>query len=51
MSDEERQTLLARLQASRDEAKRMSREEARRRIAEETQRVERQFAEGFSARH
>jgi uncharacterized protein YqeY len=50
MSDEERQALLARLQASREEAMRMSPEEARERLANEERREMGQFAEGSSAR-
>ena len=49
MSDEERQALLARMEASREEAKRMTPEEARQRLADEQRREKSQF-EGFSAR-
>jgi hypothetical protein len=50
MSDEERQALLARMQASIEEAKRMTREEARERLAEEERREDREFAQGAPAR-
>lgn len=49
MSDEERKALLARMQASAEEAKNMSREQARKRLADERRRESRQFAQGFSA--
>lgn len=49
MSDEDRRALLARMEASRDEAKRMTPEQARERLADEQRREKRQF-EGFSAR-
>jgi hypothetical protein len=47
MSDEERQALLARMQASYEEARRMTPEQARERLAEEARRDETAFASAY----
>lgn len=50
MSDEERQALLEKLQASVQEARRMTRDQARARLEDEQLREKREFAEGSWAR-